>query len=153
MNRVAHRLVGYDRHTECVADEYDVPDAVLPRAKELVRVADDDPDAVMCYPLDAARARDLAHILGATIDTEGRDYFLEGFVAAEPLIVYWKISPAGVMPTAKDPQLQFFDDPELGWRALTAHRESILSVAQSGKIFAGSEIDDEIERRDRSRQR
>ena len=79
MRGITHSLVGYDRQTERVAEEFDVPDAVLPRARELARVPADDPDAIMCYPLDALRARDLADILRARIDTERRDYFLEGF--------------------------------------------------------------------------
>ena len=83
MNRVTHSLVGYDRQTERIAEEFEVPDAVLPRAKELARVPADDPDAVMCYPLDALGARDLANILKAAIDPERRDYFLEGFAGAE----------------------------------------------------------------------
>ena len=78
MNQLAHSLVGYDRVTERVAEEFDVPDAVLTRAKKLARVPPDDPEAVMCYPLEAAKARALADILGATIDTGRRDYFLEG---------------------------------------------------------------------------
>ena len=79
MSRITHSLVGYDRLTERVAEEFDVPDALLPTAKELARVPADDPDAVMCYRLDPPGARDLADILKARIDTARRDYFLEGF--------------------------------------------------------------------------
>jgi len=82
MKRITHSLVGYDRRTESLAEEFDVPDAVLPKAKELARVPADDPEAVMCYPLDALRARRLADMLEARIDTERRDYFLEGFAGA-----------------------------------------------------------------------
>lgn len=78
MSQVAHSLVGYDRLTERVAEEFDVPDAVLPRAKQIARVPAGDPEAIMCYPLDAPDARALADILKASIDTERRDYFLEG---------------------------------------------------------------------------
>src|SRR5579871_6311103 len=85
MNAIAHNFVGYDRVTERVADEFDVPDAVLPRAKELARVPTDDPDAIMCYPLDASEARVLADMLDAEIDTERRDYFLEGSAGPHPL--------------------------------------------------------------------
>jgi hypothetical protein len=74
-----HSLVGYDRLTERVAEEHEVPDSVLPRAKELARVPADDPDAIMCYPLDPSGAHYLAAILKASIDPERRDYFLEGF--------------------------------------------------------------------------
>ena len=79
MKRVTHSLIGYDRHTEAVAEEFEIPDAVLPKAKELARVPADDPEAAMCYPLDAICARRLADMLDAPIDTERRDYFLEGF--------------------------------------------------------------------------
>ena len=79
MSHLTHSLVGYDRLTERVAEEFDVPDAVLPRVRKLANVPDDDLDAIMCYPLDAAVAHALADILDARIDTERRDYFLEGF--------------------------------------------------------------------------
>ena len=82
MSRTTHSLVGYDRLTERVAEEFDVPNAVLPRAKELARVSADDPDAIGCYRLDAAAAHDLEDILKARIDTRRREYFLEGFAAA-----------------------------------------------------------------------
>ena len=82
MTRVAHSLVGYDRRTERVAEEFDIPDTMLPKAKELARVPDDDPDALMCYPLDAPEAQYLADLLKARIDTDRREYFLEGVAAA-----------------------------------------------------------------------
>ena len=82
MSRITHSLVGYDRLTERVAEEFDVPDAVLPRAKELARVSADDRDAIACYRLKASAAHDLADILKARIDTRRRDYFLEGFAVA-----------------------------------------------------------------------
>ena len=78
MSAVTHSLVGYDRLSERMAEEFDVPDAILPRAKELAGVPANDPDAIMCYPLDASGAHDLADLLKARIDTERRDYFLEG---------------------------------------------------------------------------
>ncbi len=78
MNRITHSLVGYDRDSERVAEEFEVPDAVLSKARELARVPADDPDAIMCYPLDAARARALADLVDAKIDPDRRDYFLEG---------------------------------------------------------------------------
>jgi hypothetical protein len=81
MSGVTHSLVGYDRLSERVAEEFDVPDTVLPKAKELAGVPADDPDAVMCYPLEPSRARNLADILKALIDTKRCDYFLESFAA------------------------------------------------------------------------
>jgi hypothetical protein len=78
MTAITHSLVGYDRVTERVAEEFDVPDSILPRAKELARVPPDDPDAMMCYPLDAASAGDLADLLTAKVDPARCEYFLEG---------------------------------------------------------------------------
>jgi hypothetical protein len=79
LSRITHSFVGYDRLTERVAGEYDVPDSVLPRAKKLARVPADDPDAIMCYPLDPSGAHYIADTLKARIDLERHDYFLEGF--------------------------------------------------------------------------
>jgi hypothetical protein len=79
MSGVTHSLVGYDRGSERVAEEVDVPAAVLAQAKKLARVPADDPDAIMCYPLDASAARSLARLLQTGVDIERRDYFLEGF--------------------------------------------------------------------------
>jgi hypothetical protein len=81
MSQVAHSLVGYDRESESLVEEFDVSDALLPRAKQLARVPADDPEATMCYPLEPSIAQALADLLDASIDTERRDYFLEGFAA------------------------------------------------------------------------
>ena len=81
MSGIKHRLVGYDRATERVADEYDLPEALLSAAKALARVPADDPEAAMCYPLAPPAARDLAGAVNARIDPERRDYYLEGFAA------------------------------------------------------------------------
>jgi hypothetical protein len=78
MNRITHSLVGYDRASEHLAEEFEVPDSALSKAKELARVPADDPDAIMCYPLGVSGARALAEILQITVDTGQRDYFLEG---------------------------------------------------------------------------
>jgi len=81
MSDITHRLVGYDRTTERVVDEYDVPNDLLPQAKIIAHVPADDPDAAMCYPLAENEAQDLAGFLRARIDPFLRDYFLEGFAA------------------------------------------------------------------------
>ena len=81
MSAITHRLVGYDRVTDRVADEHPVPAAVLPRAKQIARVPADDPDAAACYHLSSSGARDLAGFISVGINTERHDYFLEGFAA------------------------------------------------------------------------
>lgn len=74
-----HRLVGYDRATELVAEEHPVPAARLAEARALAHVPADDPEVTQCYSLSAGSARDLAGIIQARVDPETRDYFLEGF--------------------------------------------------------------------------
>jgi hypothetical protein len=81
MSNVGHRLVGYNRATERVADEHDIPDTLMRWAKRLAHVPAADPEATMCYPLNNAAARDLAGAIGAATDTSKNEYFLEGFAA------------------------------------------------------------------------
>lgn len=79
MSAIGHRLVGYSRATERVADEHDIPGNLMNWAKGLAHVPADDPEAAMCYPLDNRAARDLAGAVGAAADTAKNEYFLEGF--------------------------------------------------------------------------
>jgi len=83
MSRVTHSLVGYDRASERVAEEFEVPEAVLSKAKVLARVPADDPNAMMCYRLHPAEARELAGLLAMAINPERHDYFLEGHAFEE----------------------------------------------------------------------
>jgi hypothetical protein len=76
---IAKRLVGYDRATELVAEEFAITPEKLQRARELAHVPADDPEVTGCYRLTAEEARELAWIIEARVDPERRDYFLEGF--------------------------------------------------------------------------
>jgi hypothetical protein len=73
------RLVGYDRGTDLVAEEFPIAVEKLPRARELAHVPADDPDVTGCYRLSAEAARELAWIIEARVDPDRKDYFLEGF--------------------------------------------------------------------------
>lgn len=75
---IAHRLVGYDRKTQRVADEHNVPIDLLPKAKIIARVPDDDPDVAMCYALSKRQTHNLARLLETNINPIYK-YFLEGF--------------------------------------------------------------------------
>jgi len=75
----SHRLVGYDRVTDHVGDERDVPGEMLPHAKTIAHVPADDPEAAACWPLAAEEARALAGLLGVNIEWSRFDWFLEGF--------------------------------------------------------------------------
>lgn len=80
MSDITHRLVGYDRATERVVDEYALPEERLPEARRIAHVPDDDPDVAQCYSLGSNEARDLAGFIGVSVSPD-RDYFLEGFAA------------------------------------------------------------------------
>jgi hypothetical protein len=81
---VTHRLVGYDRVSGRVAVEYDVPDRFLEFAKRLAKLGADDPEAVLCYRLDDQQAHDLAAAIGAKIDGDELNFYLEGFAETAP---------------------------------------------------------------------
>ena len=75
------RLVGYDRATELVAEEFPIAPEKLPKARELAHVPADDPEVTGCYRLSAEEAQELAWIIEARVDPERREHFLEGFAA------------------------------------------------------------------------
>ena len=80
MSHIGHRLVGYDRTTERVADEHDIPASLMRWAKKLAQAPADGPEAAMCYLLPESAACDLAGAIGASTDPKN-EYFLEGFAA------------------------------------------------------------------------
>jgi hypothetical protein len=81
---ITHRLVGYDRVSGSMAVEYDVPNRFLEFAKRVAKVGADDPQAVLCYGLDDLQARDLAVAIGAKIDGDQLNFYLEGFAEGAP---------------------------------------------------------------------
>jgi hypothetical protein len=83
---ITHRLVGYDRSSGRVAVEHDIPDRFLELAKRVAKVGADDPQAVLCYRLDDLQARDLALAIGAKIDRDHLNFYLEGFAGAAPAL-------------------------------------------------------------------
>jgi hypothetical protein len=83
-NIITHRLVGYDRVGGRVAVEYDVPDHCLELAKRAAKVGADDPQAVLCHRLDDVQAHDLAAAIGAKIDRNQLNFYLEGFAEGAP---------------------------------------------------------------------
>jgi hypothetical protein len=79
--RVVHRLTGYDRRTELLASECDIPIEDIARVREIARVGPDDPDVIGSYLLDRQQAERIARLLGAEIDADRYDFFLEPFAA------------------------------------------------------------------------
>jgi hypothetical protein len=78
MTRVVHRLVGYDRQTDRMKAQFDIPDQLLREAKKIGKVPDDDPDAAWSYPLTEASARRLASLIGV-VGPEDVEFYLEAF--------------------------------------------------------------------------
>lgn len=85
--RIIHRLVGYDRQTDRMKLRFEIPEHLMPDAKKIAEVPADDPDAAWSYPLSEAKARRLAHLIGAKVETNGTEFYLEAFAdpqAANP---------------------------------------------------------------------
>lgn len=82
MNEVIHRLVGYDRRTGELVTEYDIPTARLDFAKRTACVGPDDPGAVLCYKLTRQQARDIAGAIGAAVDVDALNFYMEGFTGS-----------------------------------------------------------------------
>ncbi len=75
---IIHRMTGYDKRTERLASEYDVPSHLVDKARGIAKVAEVS-DGFGSYPLDAAQAQAIALLADATIDVDRYDWFLEPF--------------------------------------------------------------------------
>jgi hypothetical protein len=78
--RHIYRLVGYDRRTERLAQRYDIPPAKAKKAKDLVGL---EPDDIGDMPLTDPQARSIAAMIGAEIDIDRFEYFLEPYAPAD----------------------------------------------------------------------
>jgi hypothetical protein len=79
---VKHRLIGYDRRTDRMKQSFDVADQLLPAAKRIAHVPEDDPEAAWSYPLANEQVRQVADLIGAEVDPESAEFFLEAFADA-----------------------------------------------------------------------
>ena len=80
---VVHRITGYDRATEALIEQHDVPARMLATAKAAAQISADDPDAIWSYQLSVDAAKRLATAMHIALDTARNDYFLESFAASE----------------------------------------------------------------------
>ena len=78
-SRVAHRLTGYDRDTELLAVEYDIPAGAFSKIKKIARVGPDDPEAIGSYPLNRTQIQKISTVIGSEVDFDRFDYFVEPF--------------------------------------------------------------------------
>ena len=77
--RTVHRLVGYDRFGQRIAEEFDIPVKNLGAVKKIANVAPADPDAIGSYPLNTTQAQQIAALIQEKIDTERNLFYLEPF--------------------------------------------------------------------------
>ena len=74
-----HRLTGYERKSEELVFEYDIPPSKLRHAKELANVPRSDPHAAGSYPLDASQTRQIARLVNQMVNVDRYSWFLEPF--------------------------------------------------------------------------
>src|ERR1700730_8556446 len=74
-----HRLVGYDRATDRMKVQFDIPAHLMPEAKRIANVPDDDPDAAWSYPLSKEKTRRVAKLIGAKVNCSEAEFFVEAF--------------------------------------------------------------------------
>jgi hypothetical protein len=77
--QVTHRLVGYDPQSGRVAVEHPIPPEHLAAAKVVADFGFDDADAALCYKLNKHQAREIADTIGAAIDADALNFYMEGF--------------------------------------------------------------------------
>ena len=73
---VSVRLVGYDKQTERLVSEYDIPEGLLPQALLIVEIKQRHSDPLVDYPLSEAKAVRLTGLLGKKMNRH-LDYFFE----------------------------------------------------------------------------
>jgi hypothetical protein len=78
MNAV-HRITGYEKRTERLEIEYDVPPERLGDLRKLANVPAQDVDALGSYRLDSNAVRKAAAKLRLTLNFDAYDWFLEPF--------------------------------------------------------------------------
>jgi len=74
---VAYHLRGYDKTTELVGIEFDIPSTMLPFVKDLLQQAAADPDLVEPHELVSDQVARLAQKLGIDIDPDAFDFYIE----------------------------------------------------------------------------
>lgn len=79
MGHVVHRLIGYDRDTDRVKVQFDIPDQLMPAAKKIANVQADDPEAVWSYALTENKVRRLASLIGVNAKPNDAEFYLEAF--------------------------------------------------------------------------
>ena len=74
---VAYHLRGYDKTTEFVGVEFDVPATMLPFVKDLLPQTSADPDLIEPHELAGDQVVRLAHELAIVVDPDAFDFYIE----------------------------------------------------------------------------
>ena len=74
---IGHIVAGYDKATERLTIEHDVPASLIEEVRSLAEVPDTDREAVGSYPLSLAAIRALASKIQAPLNVDAYDWFLE----------------------------------------------------------------------------
>jgi hypothetical protein len=74
---VAYHLRGYDKTTEFVGVEFDIPTIMLPFVKDLLQQAAADPDLIEPHELVSDQVARLAHELAIVVDPDAFDFYIE----------------------------------------------------------------------------
>ena len=77
--KASHRLVGYDRRTELEKFELPISERLFGEVRTVVKIDDDDPEAVGCYELTSDQANLIASIVHRRNPPTGLDFFLEAY--------------------------------------------------------------------------
>jgi len=76
--KVRHCITGYNRRTDELAYAVDLPEMLLPYVKaELVKVPEDDQDALWSYVLNPWQLSELSRFMTLEFEPETNEYFLE----------------------------------------------------------------------------
>jgi hypothetical protein len=73
------KIVGFDKASEALATEVDLPVDAFQRAKAIAKVPETDPDLLGSYPLDESQVRRIAELAHLPIDPGAYAYFLEAY--------------------------------------------------------------------------
>ena len=74
---VLYHLRGYDKRTEFVVVDFDIPTAMLPFVKALLPDIDADPDLVEPHAIACNQVARLAGELRISVDLEAYDFYIE----------------------------------------------------------------------------
>jgi hypothetical protein len=82
VSSAAHGVFGYDRKTDALVQEIAIPDELDCAALKIAKVAADDPEGALSYPLGPKQVEALRVLLGFDVNLDCIEYFLEASPAS-----------------------------------------------------------------------